>query len=71
MSIKSAKTQNNNWNNWKLYTIYSNLPYYILEIDEAYSDEKRDIEERIIVHKSLVGEGYKMQILGRGLMQRI
>lgn len=34
------------------------LPYYTLEIDEVYSDEKRDIEERIIVHKSLVGEGY-------------
>jgi hypothetical protein len=35
-----------------------NLPYYILEIDEVYSDEKRDMEERIIAHKSLVGEGY-------------
>ncbi len=34
------------------------LPYYILEIDEVYSDEKRDMEERIIAHKSLVGEGY-------------
>jgi hypothetical protein len=34
------------------------LPYYILEIDEVYSDEKRSMEERIIAHKSLVGEGY-------------
>ena len=34
------------------------LPYYILEIDEVYSDEKRSLEERIIVNKSLVGEGY-------------
>ena len=33
------------------------LPYYILEIDEVYSDEKRSMGERIIVHKSLVGEG--------------
>ena len=34
------------------------LPYYILEIDEVYSDEKRSMGERIIAHKSLVGEGY-------------
>ena len=34
------------------------LPYYILEIDEVYSDEKRSVEERIIAHKSLVGASY-------------
>ena len=35
-----------------------NVPYYVFEIDEIYSDERRIDTERFIVHKSLVSTGY-------------
>lgn len=35
-----------------------NLPYYVLEIDEVYSDEARRDEERIIADKRLILDGY-------------
>ena len=34
------------------------VPYYIYEIDELYSGEKRSTLDREIVHKSLVRSGY-------------
>ena len=34
------------------------LPYYILEVDELYPDNKRRIEDKFIVNKHLVTSGY-------------
>lgn len=35
-----------------------NLPYYVLEIDEIYSEEPRKELDRCVVLKTIVGEGY-------------
>lgn len=35
-----------------------NLPFYVFEVDEVYSEEIRKDGARIIVHRELVGSGY-------------
>ena len=39
-----------------------NVPYHVYEVDELYSEEKRAMLDRIIVHKSLVRVGYGKMI---------